>query len=125
GGGRVTASPLTAPLLISGWAGASTPEESCTVLLSSAWIASPPPANTTVAILARPSRDLRTSASSWGVVPTGGVETLNRVGSFFATAMKSFMVPTPSSGFTANTLGEVASSAIGAKSLKGSYGSVS
>ncbi len=80
------------PALICGCAGASTPEDSCTVPVSSALSASPPPGNTTVAIPCRPSRSLSTSACSCGVVPIGGVETLNLSGFFFASATNSFIV---------------------------------
>src|ERR1700724_3960741 len=116
----VTASALMAPALICGSAGASVPELNCTVPPSTACSASPPPANTMVAIWLKPSRTLNTSASSCGVVPIGGVETLNRSGLALASATNSFIVLAASSDLTVNTLGEGAVSEIGAKSLNGS-----
>ena len=80
------------PALMCGCAGASTPEESCTVPVSSALSASPPPGNTTVAIRCSPSRSLSTSACSCGAVPIGGAETLNLSGSALASATNSFIV---------------------------------
>ena len=77
-----------------------------------------------VAIFCKPSRSFSTSAWSCGVVPIGGVETLNLSGLAFASATKSFIVRTSRSGFTANTCGETASSQTAAKSLNGSYGRV-
>ena len=78
-----------------------------------------------VAIFCSPSRSLSTSACSCGVVPIGGVETLNLSGLALASATNSFIVRTPSSGFTANTCGDTASSQTGVKSLNGSYGRIS
>src|ERR1700693_6378380 len=101
----VTANALMAPALICGSAGASTPELSCTVPPSTACSASPPPANTMVAIPVNPSRILSTSASSCGVVPIGGVETLNCSGLALASATNSFIVPAASSRLTVNTAG--------------------
>src|SRR5271166_6601514 len=114
------ARPLIVPDLMKGSAGAIVPDDSCTVPLSSACSASPPPPNTIDAILVRPSRILSTSASSCGVVPTGGTDTLNFSGLALASTTNSFMVLTPRSGFTANRLGEAASSQIATKSLDGS-----
>ena len=116
----VTARPLIAPALICGCAGASTPELSCTVPESSALSASPPPGKGMVAIFCRPSRSLSTSAWSWGVVPIGGVETLNLSGLALARATNSFIVVAPRSGITANTCGDTASSQTATKSLNGS-----
>src|SRR5262252_3814081 len=113
------ASPLMVPDVMNGSAGAIVPEESCTVPLKSACNASPPPAKTIDAILVRPSRIFSTSASSCGVVPTGGTDTLNFLGLAFATATNSFIVLTPRSGLTANRLGDAASSLMATKSLNG------
>ena len=110
------------PAWICGSAGASVPEFNCTVSASTALTASPPPWNTTVAIFCRPSRSFSTSAWSCGVVPIGGVETLNLSGFAFTSATNSFMFLAGRSDFTANTCGVTTGSQIATKSLNGSYG---
>src|SRR5262249_57650540 len=92
GGGGGTAGPLTAPALICGCAGASTPELSCTVPESSALSASPPPGNGMVAIFCKPSRSLSTSAWSCGVVPIGGGETWKFSGVALGRARERFLL---------------------------------
>src|SRR5262249_61296298 len=90
------ASPLMVPDLMNGSAGAIVPEESCTVPLKSACNASPPPAMTIDAILVRPSRIFSTSASSCGVLPTGGLDHVLHLGVVFARSEKILPVLLPS-----------------------------
>src|SRR6266702_3680769 len=108
--GADTARHFNVPDLMCGAAGASEPELICTVLLSSACSASPPPLNTTSSRLGSFSIDLSTEAWSCGEVPIGGVETLNLSGLLRASATNSFMFFTGNSERTTKVLGELASS---------------
>src|ERR1051326_126278 len=118
----LTARQRKVPLLMCGSAGASEPEVICTVPLSSAVMASPPPLNTTSGSVGSFSRSLNNSNCSCAVVPIGGVEQLYLSGLWRANAANSFMVLAGDSALTANVLGEVASSLTPTKSLCGSYG---
>src|SRR5579884_2947058 len=106
-----------APALICGRAGASEPELSCTVPLSSAAIASPPPLNTTSARFGRFSRIFNNSYWICEVVPIGGVAQLYLSGLARARATKSLMVFAGDSVLIVNVLGDVASSLTPTKSL--------
>src|SRR5207342_2033979 len=72
----VTARQRSVPALMCGAAGGSEPELSCAVPLSKAWMASPPPLNTTSSSFGSFSRILSTSSWICGVVPIGGVAQL-------------------------------------------------
>src|SRR5471032_2718250 len=106
----VTARHRNVPALICGAAGGSEPELNCTVPLSKACSASPPPLNTTFSKLGRFSRIFSTLACICGVVPIGGDETLNLSGLALASATNSVIVFAGSSDLTTNVLGEVANS---------------
>ena len=69
-----------------------------------------------------PARIFRTSAWICGVVPIGGVATLNLSGSALASAMNSLIVLAGRSDLTTKVFGEVASSQTPTKSLCASYG---
>ena len=101
-------------------AGGSEPELNCTVLLSSACKASPPPLKTTFSRFGKFSRILRTLVWICGVVPIGGDDTLNLSGLALASAMNSFIVLAGNSDLTTKVFGDVASSQTPTKSLAAS-----
>src|SRR5262249_32571307 len=119
----VTARHRQVPALMCGAAGGSEPELSCTVPLSSAVDASPPPLQTTSSSWGRVSCSLSTSSWICGVVPIGGVAQLYLAGSARASATNSLMLFAGNSERTTKVLGDVASSLIATKSLEGSNGS--
>ena len=70
-----TASPRIVPALMCGTAGASEPEQICTVPASSASTASPPPLNTTLFEVRQLfAASSEASSCNCGVVPIGGVD---------------------------------------------------
>src|SRR5205807_1018901 len=108
--GDETARHFSTPDLMCGAAGASEPELICTVLLSKACSASPPPLNTTSSSFGRLAANFNTAACNCGDVPIGGVETLNLSGLFCASSTNSFMFLAGNSDRTTKVLGEFARS---------------
>src|SRR5262245_13686915 len=116
----VTARHLNVPALMCWAAGGNEPELNCTVPLSRACSASPPPLNTTTSNLGSFSRSFSISAEICGVVPIGGVAQLNLYGLARASATNYLTVFTDSWALTTNVLGDFASSQTPTKSLSGS-----
>src|SRR6185437_2239632 len=117
-----SARPRIVPARICGEAGPSEFEAICTVLVSSACSASPPPLNTTSSSFGRLARTFSSVACSCGVVPIGGTETLYLSGLLPAMSTNCFIDFAGDSLRTTKMFGTPASSLTATKSFIGSKG---
>src|SRR5262249_20880673 len=117
----VTASARKVPALMPGCAPGSDAHINGTVPARIAWMAGPAPGYGTCVML-MPAVIFSNSAARGGVVPMPALAELSSSGVALGRATISPIEVMPEAGVAMNTLGEVSSSATGAKSLNGSYG---